>query len=62
MDIDEFPGGIRAAYLPNGTYEVLSGPEASNGAWRGFRAELAGYTVVWPAKLKAALQAVGHEI
>lgn len=62
MDIDEFPGGIRAAYRHDGTYEVLSGPAASDGAWRGFRAEVTGYTVTWPAALKAALQAAGHEI
>jgi len=62
MDIDTFEGGITASYRPDGTYEVLNGPPADSGHWRGFRGQLKGYTVVWPEALKKALQQAGHDI
>ena len=62
MDIDTFEGGIVAAYHVDGTYEVLSGPPADSGHWRGFRNQLRGYILRWPEALKTALQRAGHDI
>lgn len=62
MDIDTFEGGITAAYHADGHFEVLAGPAAESRHWRGFRNQLRGYTINWPADLKAALQRAGHDI